>query len=58
VVKKGSADSVSTSLTRLDAAAKVEELARMLGGHEITAKTRAHAKELLAQNQRPGARTG
>jgi len=27
-------------------------LARMLGGHEITAKTRAHAKELLAQ-QRP-----
>jgi len=24
----------------------------MLGGHEITAKTRAHARELLAQ-QRP-----
>jgi DNA repair ATPase RecN len=24
----------------------------MLGGHEITAKTRAHAKEMLAQNQR------
>ena len=23
----------------------------MLGGHEITAKTRAHAKELLAQQQ-------
>jgi DNA repair protein RecN (Recombination protein N) len=58
VVKKGSADSVSTSLARLDAAARVEELARMLGGHEITAKTRAHAKELLAQNQRPGARAG
>ncbi len=24
----------------------------MLGGHEITAKTRAHAKELLAQQRR------
>jgi DNA repair protein RecN (Recombination protein N) len=58
VLKKGGADSVSTGLTRLDAAARVEELARMLGGHEITAKTRAHAKELLAQNQRAGARAG
>jgi DNA repair ATPase RecN len=29
----------------------VEELARMLGGHEITAKTRAHAGELLAQQR-------
>jgi DNA repair protein RecN (Recombination protein N) len=58
VVKKGNADSVSTGLMRLDAAARVEELARMLGGHEITAKTRAHAKELLAQNQRSGVRTG
>ena len=58
VVKKGNADSVSTDLMRLDSTARVEELARMLGGHEITAKTRAHAKELLAQNQRPGARTG
>jgi len=58
VVKKGNGDGVSTGLMRLDAAARVEELARMLGGHEITAKTRAHAKELLTQNQRPGARTG
>jgi DNA repair protein RecN (Recombination protein N) len=58
VIKKGSAESVATGLLRLDAAARVEELARMLGGHEITAKTRAHAKELLAQNQRPATRTG
>jgi DNA repair protein RecN (Recombination protein N) len=55
VVKRGRGDSVATSLVRLDLAAKVEELARMLGGHEITAKTRAHAKELLAQQQRPAA---
>jgi DNA repair protein RecN (Recombination protein N) len=36
---------------RLDTAARVEELARMLGGREITAKTRAHAKELLEQQR-------
>ena len=54
VLKKGGADSVSTGLIRLDAATKVEELARMLGGHEITAKTRAHARELLAQSAKSG----
>ena len=37
---------------------RVEELARMLGGAEVTAKTRAHAKEILAssrQGQKPWA---
>ena len=58
VVKRGRADSVATALVRLDQAAKIEELARMLGGHEITARTRAHARELLAQQQRPAARSG
>ena len=52
VLKKGNTDSVATALIRLDGAAKVEELARMLGGHEITAKARAHARELLAQSVR------
>ena len=56
VTKRGDAERVSTDLTRLDASHRVEELARMLGGHEITAKTRAHAKELLEQNQRREAR--
>ena len=51
VIKRGDAESVATELTRLDGVLRVEELARMLGGHEITAKTRAHAKELLAQHQ-------
>jgi DNA repair protein RecN (Recombination protein N) len=51
VVKRGSAEGVATELTRLNAAQRVEELARMLGGHRITAKTRAHAEELLAQHQ-------
>lgn len=32
----------------LDAKARVEEIARMLGGIEITATTRKHARELLA----------
>jgi len=58
VVKRGRADHVATALVRLDQAAKIEELARMLGGHEITARTRAHARELLAQQQRPAARPG
>ncbi len=51
VTKRGDATGVATELERLDGRQRVEELARMLGGHEITAKTRAHAKELLAQQQ-------
>ena len=38
----------STSVHKLDAAERVEETARMLGGLEITAQTRAHAGEMLA----------
>jgi DNA repair protein RecN (Recombination protein N) len=51
VTKKTRAHSVSSDLAKLGAADRLEELARMLGGREITAKTRAHAKELLAQNR-------
>jgi len=51
VTKFGNRDSVTTELTPLDGGERIEELARMLGGREITAKTRAHAKELLAQNR-------
>ena len=35
-------------IAALDARARVEEIARMLGGLEITATTRKHARELLA----------
>lgn len=38
---------VSSSVARLDRAARIEELARMLGGAEITATTRKHAAEML-----------
>ncbi|WP_414450304.1 DNA repair protein RecN [Burkholderia sp. 22PA0099] len=37
-----------STVTPLDRASRVEEVARMLGGIEITATTRKHAKEMLA----------
>ncbi|MDJ0776285.1 MAG: DNA repair protein RecN [Gammaproteobacteria bacterium] len=36
-----------TDVTSLDADARLEEIARMLGGVEITAQTRAHANEMI-----------
>jgi DNA repair protein RecN (Recombination protein N) len=51
VTKTSDRKGVATGLEALDVGERVEELARMLGGHEITAKTRAHAKELLAQHR-------
>jgi DNA repair protein RecN (Recombination protein N) len=40
---------VRSSVAVLDAAARVEEVARMLGGTQITSTTRKHAAEMLAQ---------
>ncbi len=48
----GGGSGVRSDLVQLDAADRVEELARMLGGVEVTAKTRAHAKELHDQHRR------
>jgi DNA repair protein RecN (Recombination protein N) len=47
VQRTGARGKVATRVERLDRAARVEELARMLGGAEITATTRKHAAELL-----------
>ena len=49
-VSKGSTPDGRTvsRITPLSAAERVEEIARMLGGLEITATTRKHARELLA----------
>lgn len=47
VHKTGDQHSVVAGLTVLDQKARVAELARMLGGVEITANTRRHAKEML-----------
>ena len=52
VTKQGDADSVRTEVTALSAATRIEELARMLAGGTVTAKTRAHAGELLASARR------
>jgi DNA repair protein RecN (Recombination protein N) len=49
VSKAGAPDGKTVSrIEPLDAKARVEEVARMLGGIEITATTRKHARELLA----------
>lgn len=49
VSKSGDGNGGTLSVvTPLDRASRVEEVARMLGGLEITATTRKHAKEMLA----------
>ena len=47
VAKMTDGHSTRTTVGRLNRAARVEEIARMLGGIEITARTRAHADEML-----------
>ncbi|MCL2309457.1 MAG: DNA repair protein RecN [Proteobacteria bacterium] len=47
VTKEGDHEQVKCRLTVLDPATRAEEVARMLGGATVTAKTRAHARELL-----------
>ena len=49
VAKFGGKGRVKTRVTKLDRAGRVEELARMLGGTEITPTTRKHAAELLGR---------
>ncbi len=51
-VAKHSADGRTvTSVAALDAESRLEEVARMLGGVDITEATRSHARELLARNE-------
>ena len=52
VVKRGNGEQVTSELTALTRAARVDELARMLAGSEVTSKTRAHARELYEQHRR------
>ena len=55
VAKIGNGGAVTTMLDRLKSNERVDELARMLSGSEITVKTRAHAKELFHQHRRAAA---
>jgi DNA repair protein RecN (Recombination protein N) len=48
VSKAGSAGGVKTTVSVLDRKARIEEVARMLGGTEITPTTRKHAAEMLS----------
>ena len=48
VAKFDRAEGLTSHIEALDHAARVEEIARMLGGHKITATTRQHAAEMLA----------
>jgi len=47
VVKAGSRSKLAVSVHQLEGSARIEELARMLGGAQITATTRRHAAEML-----------
>jgi len=47
VMKLTDGKTTRTALTELSSGDRVEELARMLGGVEVTAKAREHAKEML-----------
>ncbi|HEU4515899.1 MAG TPA: DNA repair protein RecN [Steroidobacteraceae bacterium] len=43
-----------TTVTALDDGERVEELARMIGGVEVTRKAREHAREMLKSTERAG----
>ena len=47
VSKRRQDDTTVSQIEQLDRSQRVEEIARMLGGVEITATTRKHARELL-----------
>lgn len=47
IAKDDGADGVRSRVVVLDAAGRVEEIARMLGGVQITETTRRHAREML-----------
>jgi DNA repair protein RecN (Recombination protein N) len=55
VAKLGDDCSVRTTVVTLGHEQRIEEIARMLAGSEITARARAHAADLLEQPQRRGA---
>ncbi len=51
VAKSVDDDQTSTTVEALNKKARVDEIARMLGGVEITAKTTAHASEMIRSAQ-------
>lgn len=53
VSKQQSKQSTTTTITPLDQKQRVEEIARMLGGIDVTKQARANAKALLAKQTEP-----
>jgi DNA repair protein RecN (Recombination protein N) len=51
VSKHSDGESTRTHIDKLDAGGRRDELARMLGGVEITRETRAHARQMLERAQ-------
>ncbi len=51
--KQRTRDKTESILIELDQAARTEEIARMLGGEQITPKTRSHAEEMLSSGAIP-----
>ncbi|AUN94756.1 DNA repair protein RecN [Pseudazoarcus pumilus] len=49
IAKRSGEGEVLSAVTPLDAQARIDEVARMLGGLEITATTREHASEMLTR---------
>jgi DNA repair protein RecN (Recombination protein N) len=47
VVRSAARGKLGVGAARLDRKGRIEELARMLGGEQITATTRRHAAEML-----------
>jgi DNA repair protein RecN (Recombination protein N) len=52
VSKEGDGEHAASVVVELDRSGRQEEIARMLGGAAVTAKTRANAREFLEQNRR------
>jgi DNA repair protein RecN (Recombination protein N) len=51
VSKASNGSSTHSAVSRLDDKSRIEELARMLGGVEITRETRANARQMLSRAQ-------
>lgn len=52
VMKQQSANTTTSTIRRLSNEGRIDEIARMLGGIDITAQTRAHAEEMLRSSTR------
>jgi DNA repair protein RecN (Recombination protein N) len=49
ILKTATADTTTTEIEYLHGDQRVEEVARMLGGAEVTRQTMAHAQEMIAR---------